>query len=790
MTPFASCCAARLCGCVALAVVAAPAAMAAAAVDAPAATLRDVLVTSSPLPGTAIDVDRIPGNVRTLSTDDLAATAALGLTGALLGRVASVNLNDNLGSDFQPDLLYRGFAASPVLGTPQGLAVYQNGVRVNEAFGDAVNWDLIPDVAIRRIDLVSANPIYGLNALGGGVAIQMKDGFSYRGAEAEVSGGSFRQRSVTLQAGGNDGRLGFYAAGRGLDRTGWRQHSSDRLRQLYLDGSLRDGSLAADLSYTRADNALFGQGAVPMQELALDRSLAFTGPQGDRNRVDFLTLNVTYALGRLLSMQLAAYDRTFSQATDNGNRTAYIACQADVLAGSLCQEDGATAVTDVAGVALPDLSAGGSLPIGENDRQRIDAAGRGFALQLTSTRPFGRYESQFSAGVSVDAARVDFSSSVEVGAIDSQLFVQPSGWFVATAEGAPFNVTPVALRARHDYYGLYATETLELAPGLALTASGRYNLVQIHLRDQRGTALNGDSRYSHFNPALGFTYRLRPTVTGYAQLARNTRTPSASEIECSDPARPCLLPSSLSADPPTLRQVVAQTFEAGLRGRSGGSDGVPKLVWSVGVFRTRVADDIYGIATTASTGYFRNIDATRRQGIEFDLQVAGRRWSGSASYAYLDATFESSLLLHSPSNPLADPAGNIDVRSGNRLPGLPRHRLRLAVEYDCDGRWFAGASVLASGSAYYRGDESNLNAPLPAHVVVGLHGSYFLSATMSLYGSVQNALGARYSTFGLYGDPTGLGVPGVPADGMAAVDTRFQSPAAPAAVFAGVRIRF
>ncbi|MCX7055825.1 MAG: TonB-dependent receptor, partial [Proteobacteria bacterium] len=410
--------------------------------------------------------------------------------------------------------------------------------------------------------------------------------------------------------------------------------------------------------------------------------------------------------------------------------------------------------------------------------------------QLTSTQPFGRHESQFSAGVSVDAARVDFSSSVEVGAIDPQLFVQPSGWFVATAEGAPFNVTPVALRARHDYYGLYATETLERAPGFALTASGRYNLVQIHLRDQRGTALNGDSRYSHFNPALGFTYRLRPTVTGYAQLARNTRTPSASEIECSDPARPCLLPSSLSADPPTLRQVVAQTFEAGLRGRSGGSDGVPKLVWSVGVFRTRVADDIYGVATTASTGYFRNIDATRRQGIEFDLQVAGRRWSGSASYAYLDATFESSLLLHSPSNPLADPAGNIDVRPGNRLPGLPRHRLRLAVEYDCDGRWFAGASILASGSAYYRGDESNLNAPLPAHAVVGLHGSYFLSATMSLYGSVQNALGARYSTFGLYGDPTGLGVPGVPADGMAGVDTRFQSPASPAAVFAGVRIRF
>lgn len=233
----------------------------ATAPDTPEPTLREVLVISAPLPDTTIDVDRILGNVRTLLAEDLGSSPTGELTDVLLGRVASVNLADNLGSEFQPDLLYRGFAASPVLGTPQGLAAYQNGVRVNEAFGDAVNWDLIPDIAIRRLDLVSANPIYGLNALGGGVVIRMKDRFSDRGADAVLSGGSFGQRSVTAQAGANDGRAGIYAAIRGLDRTGWRQHSSDRLRQMYLDASLHVGGLTADLSYTRADNALAGQGA-------------------------------------------------------------------------------------------------------------------------------------------------------------------------------------------------------------------------------------------------------------------------------------------------------------------------------------------------------------------------------------------------------------------------------------------------------------------------------------------------------------------------------------------------
>src|SRR5262249_21172264 len=69
-------------------------------------------------------------------------------------------------------------AASPLQGTPQGLAVYMQGIRVNEAFGDTVNWDLIPKVAIGRSDVWTNNPAFGLNALGGAISFQMKDGFA------------------------------------------------------------------------------------------------------------------------------------------------------------------------------------------------------------------------------------------------------------------------------------------------------------------------------------------------------------------------------------------------------------------------------------------------------------------------------------------------------------------------------------------------------------------------------------------------------------------------------------
>src|SRR6202012_3352172 len=131
--------------------------------------------------------------------------------GALDQQASAINFNDTLADPFQPDVLFHGFEASPVLGTPQGMAVYQNGVRINEAFGDTVNWDLIPDIAIDRIDVLSATSVFGLNALGGAASITMKNGFTHPGFDLGVSGGSFNQRQVQAEYGVTDGAFGAYA---------------------------------------------------------------------------------------------------------------------------------------------------------------------------------------------------------------------------------------------------------------------------------------------------------------------------------------------------------------------------------------------------------------------------------------------------------------------------------------------------------------------------------------------------------------------------------------------------
>ncbi len=752
--------------------------------------LQTVTVTATAVPGDTLDMDKIPGNVQVLTSDDLVREGSASLTGALNSTLSSVNVNDDIADPFQPDILYRGFEASPVLGTPQGLAVYQNGVRINEAFGDTVNWDLFPDIAINQVELVSSSPVYGLNALGGAVSVTMKNGFTYQGGDLEVAGGSFGQRSLTGQYGLNIGSFGFYVAARGLDWTGWREFSPDRMRDVYAALSFHTDRATFDLSYTRSDNAMDGQGSAPVQELAVNRSLVFTGPQANINSLNFLTLNASLKLTDSWSLQSVLYYRQYTQSVQNGNTTNYAAC-ADTP-GVLCQPDGETALTDSTGAPLPDISNGGANVIGENDFEVIQAWSRGATFQIANKDSFAGTENDFTAGVAIDYASTSFFTGAQVGLINPQLLVEPSTLLVDTPEDSDAAIAngdpvPVSVDSVNKNLGIFLTDTFNVTPQLAVTASGRYNIAHINLADQLGDNLNGYNRFVHFNPAFGATYKVLPTMTVYGGFSQNTRTPTASEIECSDPATPCLLPTNLAGDPPNLKQVVSHTTELGLRGT------VPDFVdgrvsWNLSAFRTLLENDIFGIATSVSQGFFQNIGDTRRQGFEAGINYVGERWSAFANYSLVQATFRSALTVPSPSNPFQDENGDIQVVPGNRMPGIPENRLKVGVDFRLIPAWTLGATANVVGSSYYVGDESNQLAPLPGYTSVNLHTSYRPFAHFEVFASISNLLNRKYSTWGILSDPTGINAPGIPTDGVTPVDPRFQSPAAPLEVFGGVRI--
>jgi outer membrane cobalamin receptor len=140
----------------------------------------DVLSTT-PLSGAGVDDDKVPAAVTTIDSRQIEQERSPDIVESLNVTTPSVDVQDVAGNPFQPDVYFRGFDASSVSGAPQGLTVYQNGTRINEAFGDTVNWDLTPTTAVRTIDVISNNPAFGPNALGGARSIQIKDGFTFDG---------------------------------------------------------------------------------------------------------------------------------------------------------------------------------------------------------------------------------------------------------------------------------------------------------------------------------------------------------------------------------------------------------------------------------------------------------------------------------------------------------------------------------------------------------------------------------------------------------------------------------
>jgi iron complex outermembrane recepter protein len=738
----------------------------------PQAPAPPVAAPPTPEPG-LIDRDKVPSTTHTLTSQDFQPWLAPTVTDALTRVVPSVSTSDTAVNPFQPDLTYRGFLASPTVGTPQGLAIYQNGVRINESFGDTVNWDFIPERAIRRLDLFPSNPVFGLNAIGGAISIEMKNGFNYKGGEIEGIVGSFGRRSVGAQYGAEKDNVAFYAAADAINDSGWRQRSPSELRRIYTDVGVRGDDAEFHLNFTGASNRFGALAPTPIEMLNRNWSSVYTSPQTYKNQLAFLNATGSYRLSDTWTVKGNAYIRSFRQQHVDGNVSEAQPCDPGP---GLCFGDTTTPLIGLNGNQVPDIL-GGAIA-GSIDRTQTNAVTVGGTVQAASSdKLFGR-ENQFVVGASLDHGDVRFKAASELGTIGSDLFITGTGVIIAQPDGV---VAPVDLKTRNTYYGFYATDTIDLTSRLSLTAGGRFNLAQIKLLDQLGDDLNGSHQFSRFNPVIGATYKLTPNATLYAGYSEANRAPTPSELACSDPARPCLLDNFLVSDPP-LKQVVTRTYEAGIRGQLplGKTD---RFNWSFGVFTADSADDIIRVLSEiAGRGSFQNAGTTRRQGIEASANYSTGPWTVFATYSLVDATFRDTLTLASPHNPLAD-NGEITVRPGNRLPGVPRHRFKAGADYKVWDDWTVGADMIAVSGQYLVGDESNLNPKLPGYWVANLHTTYKVSKQVEVFGMVRNVFDKRYYTAGTFFE-----VDAVPFLGLS--DPRTVSPGAPRAFYAGLRGKF
>jgi len=783
--------------------------------------------------GAGIDKAKIPFPIQNRNASDIENANPLNISDFLRQSFTSVTLNDAQNNPMQPDLQYRGFTASPLLGLAQGLAVYQNGARINEPLGDAVNWDLLPQSAIQAITLSGgANPLFGLNSLGGSLVIDMKDGFSSPGSSVELSSGSFGRTTANIEVGGNNGSFGYYANLESFQEDGWRDHSESEALNFYGSVGWRSDSTRLNFNYQYGVSELIGNGAAPTELLALDREAIFTGPDITENDMQMVSFDYEIDVSADISFGGNVFYRNNKTDAFNGDGSEFAVCNfggapqlleeieeddleelgldnddicnnqfanADALEAFLNQTASMLGSDDTFNLEsfVDDISGTGILSdeainnISDRNQQSLGAD-----FQWTVRGNFLGYNSQIIAGGAYFRGESNFNSILELAELDpiTRLTLGlGTGTFVDDHE--------TSINTETESSSLYITNTMDLSSTVALTLSARGNYTDVVLRDKSGMRpeLNGDHNFSRVNPSLGLTWQASDSHGLYASYSESSRAPTPIELACNegvfdlavsfaieageDPGDvdlECRLPNAFLADPP-LDDVVAKNFEFGSRGF------IKDIAYSLGLFHTLNKDDILFQTTGRSTGLFANVDETRRAGIESSLRGQWQAFSWLAAYSYIDATFQDNFQALSPNHEFADEEGKISVRAGDRIPGIPAHQFKISSDYRFTNGISIGLDVLSNGNQVLRGDESNQLDEVPGYATISMRARYSVNEKLEVFAKIDNLLDKEYESFGLLGEEPGeLKVP-IIEDFTNPV---FLGAGAPRAAFLGLRYNF
>ncbi len=797
---------------------------------------QEILVVGIVPAGSGVELGKIPYPVQTAGAEAIANDAAVSLADFLRGSFHSVSLNDAQNNPLQPDLQYRGFTISPLLGLAQGMTVYQNGVRINEPLGDTVNWDLLPQSAIGDITLTGgATPLFGLNSLGGSLVVDMKDGFSQEGVRADFSAGSFGRSRASLEFGGNNGGFGYYLNLENFREDGWRDSSESDAFNVYGSLGWRSELGEVNLNYQRGESELIGNGSSPVELLAISRAAIFTGPDITAHDMDMLSLDFSRRLGDGASFSGTVFLRRNDTHSFNGDASEFGVCEFSETGKSLIgglEEDELEELglddDDVCEGQFADADAledflnetagmfGGEEEFNLEDFAADELSGTGIlsgqAINNLSDREqqtrgadfhwaadaslFGR-DSRLILGAAWHLGESDFDSVVELADIDPHTRLT-----TGLGTGTFVDGEATLIHTETESGSIYFSSTTDLAESLALTLSARANSTDISLRDLSGERpeLNGDHRFSRINPAIGLSWQATAGFNFYLSAGESNRAPTPIELSCNeyvydlaveyamadgedagDVEFECRLPNAFLADPP-LEDVVARNLELGARGLLD-----ENTSYGFNLFRTENRNDILFQTTGRATGLFANVDRTRREGVEGNLAGSFDNLNWFAAYSYVGATFEDDFAVLSPNHDFADEEGEITVYAGDSIPGIPARQFKFGADYAFDDRLTLSLDLIANSGQHLRGDESNELDEIDGYTLVNLGARYRVSDSLLVYAQVHNLFDAEFETFGLLGEEPGeVEVPLV---------EDFETPiflgaAPPRAGFLGLRYRF
>ena len=800
-----------------------------------ATTLAPVSVVGvTPLPGLELPQDRIPAPVQTATSGQIDRSGALSVADFMSRRFGSVHVNEIQGNPFQPDVSYRGYTASPLLGTPQGLSLYVDGVRLNQPFGDVVSWDLLPRSAIASITLMpGSNPLFGLNTLGGALAVRTKDGWTHPGRSLQLTTGSHGRAQAELEVGGSNALgLAWYGTAEVFRDSGWRDDSPSRVGQAFAKVGWRSGATQATLTASTTSTDLHGNGLQDEQLLAARRASVYTRPDQTRNRADLLSLALAHDLSARWSVSGHVYLRHIDTRTLNG----------DINGDALDQDVYTLTPADRSALAAAGIAAPGSVDRATTPFPSLRCLARvlqaddialacnglvhrshsrqtngGIAAQTSGRVTVGATTHQVIAGAALDASRTRFVQTAQAGFLAPDRSVTSVDAFLRRGGFAGGGVDSLAdgavdLAARTRTASVFGTDTVSLPDDVHVTVSARYDRTTVRNRDALRSSpdpasLDGDHVFLRLNPALGLNWNPSRAARLYAGYSEGSRTPTAIELGCANPQQPCKLPNALAGDPP-LKQVVARTIEAGVVGQAAEA-----TTWRAGVFRGSNRNDLLFVSSDASGhGYFRNFGRTRRQGIELGAATAAGPVSLDLAWTLLDARFRSGERVSGAGNSSNDAGpglpGSIAIRAGDRLPLVPRQIFKAGLAVSIDARTRIDADLVAVSASTARGNENGAHVAdgtfylgpgrSAGYGVVNLGMEVGATRGLTAFGRIGNVFDRHYATAAQLG-ATGFDASGrfvsqplpANADGLFPLrNSTFFAPGAPRLFSVGIRYAF
>ena len=732
------------------------------------------VVGTSLLPGLEIEEEKLPYEVRSFGSENIGNETSLGITDVLNQSVPGVFTNEVQGSPYQGDVTFRGFRASSILGAAQGLSVYIDGIRINEPFGDVVNWDMIPEFALDNVSLIpGSNPMYGLNTLGGALSLTTKSGISHPGKVARISFGSFNRKKIDLSIGGEfaDGDGGnYFLSASHFDESGWRDYSDGKVSNIFGKATRNtDFGSVGVMAYFGASD-LLGNGLLPSTNYGVEddvgeiqegglyearREAVYSHPDQTKNEVGLVSLNFQNFIDDETQINGLIYSRYGRQKRLGGDVEAEFEADENEWEFE-----------------------------GEFNNSKTRQNGSGLGLNLSKILD----NHQITAGLTFDQSTVSYRATetedCEVNAIRKVICDDDS----ETEDSAKVS-------GNSKTYSLFASDTAEVTDSIYVTGSLRYNHTKVsntlstpnEVTEELEAQPKETFKYTKLNPAIGVSAKLDNGVNVFANASQGNRVPTVIELGCADRDNPCLLPTGLQADP-YLEQVTSRTYEIGARGRIGQGFGI------VSVYNTDNKDDIIFVSTDVNSGegFFTNFGKTRNQGVDLQIVQEFDNVRLTGTYSYLEATYEENGLLFGERS--------VQARPGMRIPGIPENVFRLGVDWTPQDTLKIGVTLIATSDLVTQGNEDGLiggdddvvarDASVDGYQLVNLNMRYEQSNNLTIFARITNLFDEKYETYGAMAESVFTRNGSFVDDDEGPTVNRFVAPGAPRGIFVGLNYSF